>query len=148
MINFTVGLLGVFDVATSLGLEEAQEELGQVLGVWGVGTGPYLLLPALGPSDVRSSAGSIVDDIVIPEAIFSNGIGLGGVAIRTIEARAALMDQEETLERALGQSLFVRDAYFQSLAFEVNDGEISDLSDEQLQQDEDAFSEFEDLLNE
>ena len=59
--NSTVGIGGLFDVATSMGLKRQNEDFGQTLGKWGVGTGPYLVLPLLGPNTVRSAAGYAVD---------------------------------------------------------------------------------------
>ena len=60
-VNTTVGIAGFFDPATSLGMELHWEDFGQTLGWWGVGTGPYLMLPILGPSDIRDGGGLIVD---------------------------------------------------------------------------------------
>lgn len=69
-LNTTVGLLGVFDVATPLGLERQDADFGQTLAVWGVNDGPYLMLPLLGPSNVRDTAGIGVDMLVHKEADF------------------------------------------------------------------------------
>src|SRR5512146_115786 len=60
-VNSTAGLLGVIDVATEVGLEKHNEDFGQTLGYWGIGDGPYLVLPFLGPSDLRDSLGLLVD---------------------------------------------------------------------------------------
>ena len=62
IINTTVGILGIFDVATKMGFSEYEkEDYGQTLGVWGVGPGCYLVLPVLGPSTVRDTAGSFIN---------------------------------------------------------------------------------------
>ena len=61
LVNSTIGLLGVFDVATKLGVDQQREDFGQTLGWWGVGSGPYLVLPILGPSSVRDAAGVSAD---------------------------------------------------------------------------------------
>ena len=61
VVNSTVGVLGLFDVATGLGLPEHREDFGQTLGRWGVPPGAYLVLPVLGPSDVRDAGGTAVD---------------------------------------------------------------------------------------
>jgi phospholipid-binding lipoprotein MlaA len=61
LVNSTVGVLGFFDVATRLGVEQQREDFGQTLGWWGVGSGPYLVLPVLGPSSVRDGVGLPVD---------------------------------------------------------------------------------------
>lgn len=146
LINSTVGLLGIFDVASSMGLARQEEDFGQVLGVWGVGTGPYLMLPALGPSDVRSFTGDIVDNFYWPSTILEDPIVIGAAVVNLLETRASLLEQEENLNRAIDQYLFVRDVYFQRLAFEVSDGEIKQQSDEELEQEADDFSDFESML--
>jgi phospholipid-binding lipoprotein MlaA len=61
LVNTTIGILGLFDVATPMGIPYHQEDFGQTLGVWGVGSGPYLVLPILGPSSVRDGVGLGVD---------------------------------------------------------------------------------------
>ncbi|VGO22628.1 MlaA family lipoprotein [Pontiella sulfatireligans] len=63
VINSTVGILGLFDVATKMGIHGQDEDFGQTLGVWGVGNGPYLVLPVLGPSCVRDTGGIVVDGV-------------------------------------------------------------------------------------
>lgn len=146
-INSTVGVLGIFDVASEMELEQQEEDFGQVLGVWGVGTGPYLMLPALGPSDFRSFTGDIVDNYYWPTTVLKDPIIIGAALVSVLETRAILLDQEEQLNRALDQYLFVRDAYFQRLAFEVSDGKVEQKSQEELEEESDDFSDFEDLLN-
>lgn len=61
VINSTIGIAGLFDVATPLGLDKQDEDFGQTLGYWGVGPGPYLVLPLLGPSSLRDATGSLID---------------------------------------------------------------------------------------
>ncbi len=146
-LNSTVGFFGLFDIAGELGLEREREDFGQVLGVWGVGTGPYLMLPALGPSDFRSFTGRVVDNYYWPSTVLEDPFVVGAAVISLLEARASLLEQEENLNRALDQYLFVRDAYFQRLAFEVSDGEIQQKTEEELEEEQDDFSDFESLLN-
>jgi len=146
LLNSTVGIVGLFDVASAMGLEEKEEDFGEVLGVWGVGTGPYLMLPALGPSDFRSLTGRVVDNVYWPMTILDDPYVIASNVIKIIETRASLLDQEETLNRSLDQYLFVRDAYFQRLAFKVSDGKIKIKSKEELEEEDDDFSNFEDLL--
>lgn len=145
-VNTTVGLMGIFDVASAMGLERKRENFGHVLGVWGIGTGPYLMLPALGPSDIRSFTGLVADNFYWPGTLLEDPYVIGAAIVSVLEARASLLDQEENLRRALDPYLFVRDAYFQRLAFEVSDGEIKQKSEEELELEQDDFSDFEDLL--
>ncbi len=65
-INSTLGVVGIFDVASTFGLEKHSEDFGQTLGVWGVPSGPYLVLPILGPSTIRDSSGALVDIAINP----------------------------------------------------------------------------------
>ena len=64
-VNSTIGILGLWDVATPMGLEKHNEDFGQTLGTWGIGDGPYLILPVLGPSNPRDLTGLIVDSFII-----------------------------------------------------------------------------------
>ncbi len=64
LVNTTIGVLGLFDWASPMGIPYHQEDFGQTLGVWGVGSGPYLVLPILGPSSVRDGTGLLVDAVV------------------------------------------------------------------------------------
>ena len=73
-INTTVGIFGLFDVATPLGLHEQNEDFGQTLGVWGIGSGPYLVLPLLGPSSLRDATGSAIDMLAFQAVIDELGM--------------------------------------------------------------------------
>jgi phospholipid-binding lipoprotein MlaA len=91
--NSTIGLAGFFDPATSFGLERRNEDFGQTLGYWGAGSGPFLVLPILGPSSVRDTGGMVVDSAIhygIYYAIdpFGNIDDGGGImtGITTLEA--------------------------------------------------------------
>ncbi|MBF7072212.1 VacJ family lipoprotein [Glaciecola sp. MH2013] len=146
LVNSTVGIVGIFDVASELGLERKEEDFGQVLGVWGVGTGPYLMLPGLGPNDARSLAGTFVDNVYWPLEFVESPYVIAANVVNVLETRASLLDQEETLNRSLDQYLFVRDAYFQRLAFQVADGKVEARSAEEVEEEADDFSNFEDML--
>lgn len=146
LVNSTIGLVGIFDVATELGMEVKEEDFGEVLGVWGVGTGPYLMLPALGPSDFRSLTGRVVDNVYWPMTVLESPYVIVSNVVKVVETRASLLEQEENLNRSLDQYLFVRDAYFQRLAFKVSDGKVQVKTEEELEEEQDDFSNFEDLL--
>lgn len=140
LINSTVGLLGTIDVAGKTGLQREKEDFGEVLGSYGVGTGPYLMLPVLGPSDARSFTGDIIDNLYVP--IQNGGFVVGALrtAISAIEARAALMGQESLINDSVDAYTFVKDAYFQNLEFKVKDGNIdNDEIDEEFEDDLDDF---------
>ncbi len=114
VINTSLGILGVFDVATRLGLERHDEDFGQTLGYWGLGSGPYLVLPFLGPSTIRDTSGLIVDYASGPGTyLFSNAPETWTVfGVRVLSQRANLLDAERLLdEAALDKYTFLRDAY-------------------------------------
>jgi phospholipid-binding lipoprotein MlaA len=124
LINSTIGVLGLVDVATHVGLEKHNEDVGQTLGYWGIGTGPYLVLPFMGPSSARDGLGRLVDvqtDLVWQiNDISTRNILLG---IRAVNLRAQLLDSEKILETAaLDPYSFIREAYFQRRRSLVYDG--------------------------
>ena len=129
--NTTVGVLGVFDVATPLGLPRHSADLGQTLGRWGVGSGAYVVLPLLGPSTVRDTANVPVDMALTPQNFVSNSALGGGLsALQFASKRADLLPATRLLDdAALDRYLFVRDTYLQrrqSLVLGASQPERSD----------------------
>jgi len=124
LVNSTVGVLGLFDVATGLGLEKHNEDFGQTLGYWGIGDGPYLVLPFLGPSSLRDTVGWVGDLYVWPITHVEDDrtrYVLAGV--RYVTLRADLLEASRILETAaLDPYAFVRDAYLQRRRNLVYDG--------------------------
>ena len=140
LLNSTVGLLGLIDVASEIGLESKEEEFGEVLGKWGVGTGPYLMVPTLGPTDVRSSVGDLVDLSYSPLDGLNFYLGFLRVGIIALEDRASLIQQEQQLISSADPYAFVKSAYFQNLEFKVKDGKVEKSEEEAaLEDDIDAF---------
>jgi len=124
-INSTVGILGVFDVATPLGLQKDDEDFGQTLGYWGVGAGPYVVLPLLGPSTVRDTVGWVGDYFTDPEFyIFEDDVlGWTVFGTRLVNVRANLMEAERVLDQAaIDRYAFLRDAYLQRRLNQIHDG--------------------------
>lgn len=125
LINSTVGILGIFDVARHMELIGRKEDFGQTLAVWGVGEGPYLVLPLLGPSTVRDTAGWPVDAYTSPLAyVDSDKVRYGMVALNVIDTRAGFLEQEKLLRG--DRYTFLRDGYLQRRRFEVLDGELGE----------------------
>ncbi|WP_017445167.1 VacJ family lipoprotein [Gayadomonas joobiniege] len=122
LINSTLGLLGLIDVASHLGLEEKHEEFGEVLGTWGVSTGPYLML--VGPSDTRDTTGDLVDSAYFPLAALSWPANLLRWSVKSVEGRIRLLDQEQLLEDSSDPYIFVRESYFQRVRYEIYDGNV------------------------
>ncbi|MBA2778652.1 MlaA family lipoprotein [Billgrantia kenyensis] len=125
VINSTVGIAGLWDFATHMGITVRDEDFGQTLGVWGVAEGPYLVLPFLGPSTVRDTAGLPLDTVTYPVYYVENDkVRYGLTALRVIDLRAGFLDQEELIRG--DRYVFIRDAYLQRRRFEVSDGELGD----------------------
>ncbi|MEH6578952.1 MAG: VacJ family lipoprotein [Amphritea sp.] len=130
--NSTFGLAGFIDVATPMGLPEHNEDFGQTLGYWGMDTGPYLVLPLLGPSNIRDGIGLIPDAYLDPvgqvDHVRTRNVLYG---TRIIDTRASLLAAESLL---IGDRYTaMRDAYLQRREFMVNDGEVdADFDDDQF----------------
>jgi phospholipid-binding lipoprotein MlaA len=123
-VNSTVGVAGLFDVATNMGLPSYKEDFGQTLGYWGLGPGPYFVMPILGPSSARDTVGFAGDIVIDPFfSISKNEIYWGFIALRAIDTRADLLAAGELLdEAAIDPYAFVRDAYLQRRRSLVYDG--------------------------
>jgi len=125
VINSTVGVLGVFDVATNMGLPSYKEDFGQTLGYWGVESGAYFMLPLLGPSSLRDTLGLAGDMLADPlVSVREHEAYWGAIVVRTIDGRADLLSAGEILdEAALDPYSFLRDAYLQRRQSLVHDGD-------------------------
>lgn len=124
VFNTTFGIAGIFDVATSFGLEKHDEDFGQTLGYWGVGDGPFLMLPFLGPSNVRDTVGLAAYYQLDPVTNLDHVPTRNTLtALRAVDHRARLLDAEKVLdEAALDPYTFLRDAYIQHRRNAVYDG--------------------------
>jgi len=131
-VNSTVGLGGLFDVASNIGLPSYKEDFGQTLGYWGFSAGPYFVMPIVGPSSLRDTVGFAGDIVVDPFfSIEQNQIYWGFIALRIIDRRADLLEAGEILEgAAIDPYAFVRDAYLQRRRSQVYDGNPPDDGDE------------------
>ncbi|RJG08789.1 VacJ family lipoprotein [Pseudomonas cavernicola] len=125
IFNTTFGLLGFFDVANEMGLQRNDEDFGQTFGAWGLGSGPYLVLPLLGPSTVRDAAGKIPDSFLEPYP-YINDVPARNVtrAVDVIDTRASLLSAEKLISG--DKYLFIRNAFLQNREFKVKDGQVED----------------------
>jgi phospholipid-binding lipoprotein MlaA len=123
-LNTVWGLLGLVDVATDLGLEKHNEDFGQTLGVWGVSPGPYVVLPVLGPSSVRDTAGLIPDSFASPlRKVKHSNARYGLYGLRAIDTRAGFLSAERFMDSAsLDDYAFFRNGFFQRRYSQVYDG--------------------------
>ncbi|WP_231968351.1 VacJ family lipoprotein [Polynucleobacter necessarius] len=125
VVNTTMGLGGLIDLATPGGLEKHKEDWGQTLGVWGVPAGPYVVLPFFGPSNVRDTFGTVADlesDYLfrlLPNVALRNSI----TGLRVVNARNTYYEAGDLLDgAAIDKYSFMRDAYIQRREYQVNEG--------------------------
>lgn len=126
LVNSTIGILGLFDVATDAGLEKNKEDFGQTLGVWGVPSGPYVVLPLFGPSSIRDTAGLVVDiktDFILNGNQLNQDQKVGSTVLRIVNQRANSLNAAQLLEdAAFDKYSFLRDSYLQRRRNQVYDG--------------------------
>lgn len=131
VVNTTVGVGGIFDVASLTGLNKNNEDFGQTLGVWGAEPGAYIVLPFFGPRNVRDSFGLVGDILTDPVTYVEHDeTRWAFTGTRVIDSRANLLKAEKVLdEAALDEYSYVRDAYMQrrqSLVYDGNPPEDDD----------------------
>ncbi|MFT5605230.1 MAG: phospholipid-binding lipoprotein MlaA [Paracoccaceae bacterium] len=121
LINSTVGVGGFFEVASYIGLQKRSEDFGQVMGHWGVGPGPYVMLPILGPSTVRDTSGSLLDAQIDALSQIDYIRTLNQLRVlNLINTRANLLQTESLLSG--DRYSFLRDAYLQRREYLISDG--------------------------
>jgi len=149
LLNSTIGLLGFFDPASDFGWARKQEEFGEVLGKYGVGDGPYIVVPALGPSSVREEVGDYVDKYYWPLAVIDFWPNLLRLSIVGLEQRAALTSQEQLINESVDSYEFLKNAYFQNMRYKVYDGnppiEINEAEEAELDSYLDELDELDDI---
>jgi phospholipid-binding lipoprotein MlaA len=146
VLNSTVGLLGFFDPASHFDWSGEQEEFGEVLGSYGLGDGPYLVIPALGPSSVREEVGDYVDGLYWPLVIIDFWPNLVRLGVIGLEKRAQVRDQEQLLVESTDPYEFIKNAYFQNMNYRLYDGNPPIVIDEDEEAEIDALlDEFDDF---
>ncbi|MCR2745138.1 MlaA family lipoprotein [Limnobacter parvus] len=150
-LNSTIGIVGLADVATELGFQKNDEDFGQTLGVWGIGSGPYLVLPLLGPSTFRDAPARFVDAPLDPLYHYENvRVRNSLLVVNVVNTRARLLPATDLVERiALDQYAFVRDAFLKRRASQIRDGApdpneqvYDDYDDESSSEAPEAFPPF------
>ncbi len=131
LVNSTVGIFGLFDVASELGIERHNEDLGQTFAVWGAKESSYVFLPIIGPRTVRDTAGWAVEFFTDPLMGIKNyHTRYGAVALRFVDLRAGLLPADKIVEEAaIDEYAYVRDAYLQRRQNLIYDGRPPRLDD-------------------
>lgn len=123
--NSTFGVLGFFDVATKMGLQRNDEDFGQTLGVWGLSSGPYVVLPLLGPSTVRDTFAKYPDGYIGAYRYINDIPARNGVfALNIVDTRSSLLSAERLISG--DKYRFIRNAFLQNREFRVLDGNVVD----------------------
>ena len=127
-INSTIGMGGVFDVASRMGLEHSPEDLGQTMGYLGAGSGPYIVLPLLGSSSARDVPGRVLSMFLNPLA-WLDDISFRNimVGINAVDARSNLLAKEEIAKEISNDKYTLyKDAFFEQREFDIADGNLDD----------------------
>lgn len=125
LVNSTLGLAGILDIASGFGLYKNEEDFGQTLGHWGVGSGPYLMLPVFGASNVRDSFGLVLDTLFNPiQYLEEESLRLTLFLVKETDSRSGLLALDELITG--DRYLFVREAYVQRREYLVTDGQVED----------------------
>jgi len=143
VVNSTLGLLGFVDIASRLGFPAHQEDYGQTLAVWGIPSGPYLVLPLLGPSTARDALGK-VPEFYIADPLWDpddTAVTITRFGLRAVDVRSRLLDLDRIVQMQVDPYLFFREAYLQNRRRAIMDGatpdrtEASDGLEQQLLED-------------
>jgi phospholipid-binding lipoprotein MlaA len=126
LVNSTIGILGLIDVASNMGMEKHEEDFGQTFGRWGVGDGAYVVIPVFGPRTVRDTAGLVLDVAADPVAQVDHVPTRNSLlALRIVDTRADLLPADKVIEEAaLDKYAYIRDGYLQRRRSLIHDGNV------------------------
>jgi len=133
VINSTVGVLGLFDVASYYNIEPVKEDLGQTFAAWGIAPGPYVMLPILGPTNFRDGIGRLGEVLTYyPNEIITNsdGAAIGLTVLDAVDNRVDLFPLEDVLNSQLDQYSFIKNAYEADRIKKIYDGSPPDAPEE------------------
>jgi len=130
-VNTTIGIGGLFDVASNMDLPHYGEDFGQTLGTWGVASGPYIVLPVLGPSTGRDVVGRVADWFTDPvNYIEDDTVRYSLKGLDVVDKRSDLLSASRVVDQAaLDPYAFVRDSYLQKRRSEVHDGQMEHIDE-------------------
>ena len=134
IVNSTVGVFGLFDVADKIGLEEKEEDYGQTLATWGVGDGFYIVLPLFGPSNLRDTTGMILTMMTDPVSAYAVSEGEAWIipmrtAANAVDQRSKIIDEVNALrDNSVDYYAAVRSSYYQNRKAAINNIDDSELT--------------------
>jgi phospholipid-binding lipoprotein MlaA len=133
LVNSTTGVGGLFDPASEMGLDRNSRDFGQTLGVWGFKPGPYVMLPFMGPSDVRDTVGVVGDQLSDPRNyLFGAWVSWSLFVVSSMDQRSQLLDTvDRTLEGAYDKYAVLRSAYLQNREFKVHGSQSTNEEDQE-----------------
>jgi len=135
VVNSTIGIGGLFDPASSMGLTLDARDFGQTFGKWGIPSGPYVVLPLLGPSDVRDAIGRVPDEYADPRHYIRNPYwDYGLLLLYDVKARADLLPLTDMAKKTFDPYAFERNAYLQHRDFMVKGPQAENSAEEELKQ--------------
>lgn len=135
VVNSTIGIGGLLDPATPMGLTLEARDFGQTFGKWGAPTGPYLIIPFLGPSDVRDAIGRVPDEFADPRHYIRNPYwDYGLLLLYDVKARADLLPLTDMAEKTFDPYAFERNAYLQHRDYMVKGPQAENSAEEELKQ--------------
>ncbi|MBU15691.1 MAG: hypothetical protein CMQ14_11515 [Gammaproteobacteria bacterium] len=125
LVNTTIGVGGFLDVASDLGFTKNEEDFGQTLGAWGIGTGPYVMLPVFGASNVRDFFGLLLDTLFNPiQYYYESAVRYPLLFLEELDQRASYLALDDLVSG--DPYLFIREAYVQRRNYLVHDGQLED----------------------
>jgi phospholipid-binding lipoprotein MlaA len=126
LTNTLLGFGGILDPASRVGLEKNDEDLGQTLGAWGVPSGPFIMLPFLGPTTVRDAPSSFAEFFIDPltYADVKWEVLWGARALDVVDVRAQYLSLDPVIERSYDPYAFVRNSWLQRREYQVRDGDV------------------------
>lgn len=136
VVNSTVGIFGLLDVADSYEVEQKPEDFGQTLAAWGVKPGPYVVIPFLGPSNIRDGVSRALGSAVIYPidiATDDSGATLALTVLDIVDTRAGLLGADEVLSNQLDPYLFLKTAYESNRIKQIYDGDPPEQDDDDLE---------------
>jgi phospholipid-binding lipoprotein MlaA len=139
VVNTTIGIGGLFDPATRMGLKMNDEDLGQTLGKWGVGAGPYLMLPVLGPSTIRDTLGAAGGIYTDPKHYVRDPYVRYGLYVpQLVHQRAQLLSTETVQSNVYDPYSFIRNVWLQRREYLIRDGAVDDDVEIPFEDEDDA----------